>query len=661
MKKFVYLLLAAILVMGFTACSGPQSADSDEPADAEPIVIPDTGGNTILDTKNVSDNGVSMVLPIVGTAVLAVIIVVTIITAAIRRRKVNKFSVHTSRHLVAKVASLSIVLLLGLFAIANLNGDSGSVSALLFGGDSNTKASIHDSVNALSITTNDIVIDLDLEDDKVFGVGESVVSVDTATTAGYTLMAYVDSNSTDLKNETNTSSSSTISMLETTYSQALIDNTWGMAINEPSSEEDVLFRGLPTTEKEIMTLKATSEATAAGDESTFYYGAYITPDLDYGTYGGVTINYVALANVDSDVVTVQYHTGYGSNERINTVVYGAKPRVAYYYDGCSTEYLGETQIVKSYNIDDDGTMLEEMAYDDEFRYIRFEDADYLKVELTYGIENDAKLFVYKSDEENRGAYFGYFTKNQDWIEYGATTTISFDSDSNTIGFYTTMEYISNNYGYYARITPVYAARPTSGEVTEYENCYIKKSDNVDNAGNKVRNFESDAQYVRESILAPGAERMIVNVKYGFADYAPYFGISNGIRYNAEDRKADFYHAEKISSSDDTYYLGGNSVVVGFELYDDLTSQSGAYGYYVRGYPVFYEERESTVPIVVYDAYRKSGTYVSPEMNDWQYHCKDDFYCRDKMLEEASVIDYIGNNFEALRGRTIDLGEIIYMQ
>ena len=37
MKKFVYLLLAAILVMGFTACSGPQSADSDEPADAEII------------------------------------------------------------------------------------------------------------------------------------------------------------------------------------------------------------------------------------------------------------------------------------------------------------------------------------------------------------------------------------------------------------------------------------------------------------------------------------------------------------------------------------------------------------------------------------------------------------------------------------------------
>ena len=37
MKKFVYLLLAAILVMGFTACSSPQSADSDESADAEVI------------------------------------------------------------------------------------------------------------------------------------------------------------------------------------------------------------------------------------------------------------------------------------------------------------------------------------------------------------------------------------------------------------------------------------------------------------------------------------------------------------------------------------------------------------------------------------------------------------------------------------------------
>ncbi len=37
MKKIVYLLLAAILIMGFTACSGPQSTDSDESADAEVI------------------------------------------------------------------------------------------------------------------------------------------------------------------------------------------------------------------------------------------------------------------------------------------------------------------------------------------------------------------------------------------------------------------------------------------------------------------------------------------------------------------------------------------------------------------------------------------------------------------------------------------------
>ena len=179
----------------------------DEPVDAEPIVIPDTGGNTVLETNNVSDNGVSMVLPIAGAVVLVVLIVSSVIVAAIRRRRVNRFSVHTSRHLFAKVASLSIVLLLGLFAIYNLNNDSNLVNALFKDGANNT----------LSITTKDIVIDLDLEDDKVYGVGESVVSIDSATTAGYTLMAYVDSASTDLKNETDASSSSTIKMLETTY------------------------------------------------------------------------------------------------------------------------------------------------------------------------------------------------------------------------------------------------------------------------------------------------------------------------------------------------------------------------------------------------------------------------------------------------------------
>ncbi len=638
----------------------------DEPADAEPIVIPDTGGNTILDTKNISDNGVSMVLPIVGGAVLVAIIVVTIITATVRRRKVNKFSVHTSRHLVAKVASLSIVLLLGLFAIANLNGDSGSVSALLFGGDSNTKASIHDSVNALSITTNDIVIDLDLEDDKVFGVGESVVSVDTATTAGYTLMAYVDSNSTDLKNETNTSSSSTISMLETTYSQALIDNTWGMAISKPNSEEDVLFRGLPTTEKEIMTLKATSESTPAGDESTFYYGAYITPDLDYGTYGGVTINYVALANVDTDAVTVRYHIGGGSSARTNTVVYNFKPRVAYYYDGCSTEYLGESQILKSYNIDDDGTMLElMMTSNDEPNYIEFVDADYLRVELTYGFRYTSRVEIYKGSDDWTHL-FGEFGSNQNWDVNRETTTIVFNYDSNVIGLSTTSDdsdgYTGASYGYYARITPVYVKKPSDVSTIDYENCFIAKSSNIDDDGNKVSTYDLDSDSIYDSIIAPGAGRLVVDVNYGVsADGNRRLMLGKGTWYHWS-RPFEYYYLDEDMPllESGRFYIGGDSATIGINLYRSDVNYAETYGYYVRGYPIYNEEREGSVPVLVYDFSTKNGVYDPADYNDWNTWGVVSHDESDSFSGELNVIKYLESNFEFLRGQTVDLNATYYM-
>jgi hypothetical protein len=455
-------------------------------------------------------------------------------------------------------------------------------------------------------------------------------------------------------------------MLETSYSQALTDNTWGMAISKPNSEEDVLFRGLPSTEKEIITLKATSEATPAGDESTFYYGAYITPDLDYGTYGGVTINYVALANVDSDVVTVQYHTGYGSNERTNTVVYGAKPRVAYYYNGCSTEYLGEPQILKTDNIDDDGIMLERMmtAYD-EPRSIEFEDADYLRVELTYGFSDSSRVGVYLLFEDGRYSFYGNFRSNDRWEDDHEVTTVVFDIDSNIIGLSTASSgsdgYTGSNYGYYAKITPVYANKPSNVNVVEYENCYIAKSDNVDDSGNKTRNFVSTEKYVRNSIVVPGADRIVVDVKYGFADYDIEFEISNSTVYYPTDRGSMYsYHDAILTSADSRFYLGGTSATVGFYLYDEIESQSGAFGYYMRGYPIYREERENTIPVLVYDAYRKSGTYYSPNFGDWA-RLSDDLRREDKFLEEINVIKFIGNNYETLKGQTLDLKELTYAE
>jgi len=261
--------------------------------DATPTVVPDTsapdtGMFSVSHTDGVSFN-TSIILPIIGIIVLTVAIVVGIIVAISRRKKVNRFTTHTNKHLVAKLTTLSVVVLLGVLGVMNIDKITSMVSAT-------TDTSEND--DTLTITASDIKIDVDLNDKAVFATGESVVTVDSATEAGYTLMAYVDSNTTDLKNETNKSSKSTITMLDANLKtpKGLEDNTWGMSATKPTGQQDEVFRGLPTTLDEAVTLKYTEEATIANDKTTVYYGTYITPDLDYGTYSGVTITYVAVAN-----------------------------------------------------------------------------------------------------------------------------------------------------------------------------------------------------------------------------------------------------------------------------------------------------------------------------------------------------------------------------
>ena len=258
--------------------------------DATPTVVPDTsapdtGMFSVSHTDGVSFN-TSMILPIIGIIVLTVAIIVGIIIAISRRKKVNRFTTHTNKRLVAKLTTLSIVVLLGTLGVLNIDKITSMVSA-----------TTETSDDILTITASDIKIDVDLNDTAVFATGESVVTVDSATEAGYTLLAYVDSTTTDLKNETNKSSKSTITMLDSLEPTALTNNTWGVATSKPSSQGSAVFTGLPTTLGEAMTLKTTEEATVANDKSTFYYSTYITPDLDYGTYSGVTITYVAVANV----------------------------------------------------------------------------------------------------------------------------------------------------------------------------------------------------------------------------------------------------------------------------------------------------------------------------------------------------------------------------
>ncbi len=267
--------------------------------DATPAVVPDTDADTNPDT-NVPDTGVfstvhndgvnntpNMIAPIIGISVVALVLIALIISLVKKhkQKKTNKFSIYSKGHTILRITGIMTLILITTFVALNYNvKQEDNVSA---------------ASNTLTVTTSDIEIDVDLNDKAVFATGESTVTVGSATEAGYTLMAFVDSTTTDLKNETNKSSTSTISMLNTTDFKnptALTNNTWGIATTKPTSQDSIVFTGLPTTLDTAMTLKITDEATTANDKSTFYYGTYITPDLDYGTYSGTTITYIAIAN-----------------------------------------------------------------------------------------------------------------------------------------------------------------------------------------------------------------------------------------------------------------------------------------------------------------------------------------------------------------------------
>ena len=207
------------------------------------IVVPNTG---MFSTShdNMANHVGSMILPIVGISVLALILV-ALVANAIRdhkQKKHHQFSIHGHGSLL-RLTGLFAVILVAAFAIVKFNEKQ----------NENAVAERRPS-SGLTITTEDINIDVELDDEPVFASTKSTVKVDTATTNGYTLMAYIDGDTTDLTNETNANATTKIAGLETSYSQPLTENTWGVALSSPEDQDAPIFRGLLTGEENAMTI-----------------------------------------------------------------------------------------------------------------------------------------------------------------------------------------------------------------------------------------------------------------------------------------------------------------------------------------------------------------------------------------------------------------------
>ncbi len=647
---------------------------------------PDTGMLSIGKWLDEAFNNNTALFIAIG---LIVLVVVAIIVLLIRRRKkqssINGFGGYApmklgaQKYLVPKLAGLSFIILVSVFGILKFNDNQRMASAEAVDGPS------------LTVTTEDITaIDIEMEDEAVFGVGESKVKVTTATDTGYTLMAYVDSTSADLTNDSNDA----ITMLETSQSQALTDNTWGIALSRPNSQDEIKFRGLPTAEKDAMVVKVSgSDATEANDETTLYYGAYVTPDLDYGTYEGVTINYIAVAHVTDGDVTVNFHgNGYyfdqAGTKDVNTVVYGTSCELAYVGGNCSKVYTTEQpEIVKTPNIRDDGTqsgpypISERDSQSGRYlptvnKIVSIPGADALRVEIDYAFAGESYTDIIFGAVDDIYDYDGWYYNGEyeqiyTYESQKNTQTFMVLGDAITIVNWTYGEPIEGyNYGFYAKVYPVFYQKPSNIETIEDAYCHFAKSDNLDDEGGMMEPYVG---YYAQSVTLPRADKIKIEIEYALTDEA-WIGIFEGQFDGGPILNLPIYEITTWDEESDTgsnisgretFVVDGDTLTFMMESYDEPVSGYN-YGFYARLYPIYDDEQEDTIPERVCSFANKSGEYSLPvgygnngsvqPKRIWYNVIDDDGYLisgkwfRDEEELKSAIVYY----YDEYAGKTIDL-------
>ena len=297
------------------------------------IVVPDTSADTpntgylgvdsnIGVNTNASDDNM-LALGVMSVIILAAIAVLIIITKKYHIKFIFNRGKHATRLLISLAILTSVFSFVGL---KNLNNSYNSASAE--GDNTGQQGNTSTREGALVINTDNSIVNIDLDDEPVFAYAKNTISVTSPTMAGYTLAAYIDGDTKDLANVTNTEAADArIAGLTSSEPQALTDNTWGFALQEPESKDSEVFSSLPTDGNTPLIIKTECATTESDDETDVYIGAYVVPGLPEGTYSGVTVNYVAVANIVSDDITVDFH-GNGlffdgeQTQNENTVVYG---------------------------------------------------------------------------------------------------------------------------------------------------------------------------------------------------------------------------------------------------------------------------------------------------------------------------------------------------
>ncbi len=140
----------------------------------------------------------------------------------------------------------------------------------------------------LAVSVDDVDIYVELGDEPVYKTASGTITVNQATTVGYTLSAYTSSS--DLISTTD--DNNIIPGIIATEPSVLSDNTWGISLTTPDSKDSAVWQTLSVAEQNALMLKDIIGNTSVGDCTTVYYGVYVTPDTPAGTYV-TTVNYNA--------------------------------------------------------------------------------------------------------------------------------------------------------------------------------------------------------------------------------------------------------------------------------------------------------------------------------------------------------------------------------
>ena len=187
---------------------------------------------------------------------------------------------------------------IGLFILALLASLGTFTAFILNSSQSNISAVDLDEQSAnLIVDAEDTEITVELDNEPVFAYVPVKVTVPKATESGYTLKAY--SEHPTLSSDTTDKTIDLITIPEdgsenaNTLTTALLNNTWGLSLEQPTSQDNQIYYSLPNNLDDAIVIKSIKDTTPANDETIVYYGFYITPDTPYGTYTGAVINYEA--------------------------------------------------------------------------------------------------------------------------------------------------------------------------------------------------------------------------------------------------------------------------------------------------------------------------------------------------------------------------------